>query len=57
MVSSSSDVKQLTTKAVNGTVTKGVKGVSESGNKAKKQEEQESGSDDDFQTAVMPLTH
>ena len=54
MASSSADVKQLITKAVNGTVTKG---VSESGNKAKKQEEQKSGSDDDFQTAVMPLTH
>ena len=35
----------------------GNKGVSESGNKAKKQEEQESGSDDDFQTAVTPLTY
>ena len=53
MVSSSADVKQLITKAVNGVVTKVLVSLE---TKPKKQEERESGSDDHFQTAVTPPT-
>ena len=52
-MASSSDVKQLITKAVNGAVTKVLASLE---TKPKKQEEGKSGNDDDFQTAVTPLT-
>ena len=53
MASSSADVKQLITKAVNGAVTKVLASLEA---KSKRQEERESGSDDDFQAVVTPLT-